>query len=336
MAGIGMPNTVLDYRNSFIERQHYPFKLYGGSMLKCAARAVILGPILAKRVKKFDAFIKQRIKLSQPYLSIDELNADAGAYTAFITGSDQVFSDDCAMFDPAYFLHFPGAKGKKYAYAASFGSNELRQDLQQAYFNRLCDYPFLSLREKAGAELAKKCLHLNYPVESHVDPVLLLDAGSWRHIAKKPKEKDYIFLYTMLPSDTIFRKASELGQKTGLPVLWANDKYYHIYRGISHRLAVSPDELLGYIADARYIVTNSFHGTAFSIIFEKKFIVEAAISKGSRIGNLLSLLGLDNRDYEQIDNDINWPIVQQSIERERKRTTEYFERIRSCGGPINA
>lgn len=332
----GMPNCVLDYRNSYIERQHHPFKLYRGSMVKCAARAVILGPILAKRVKKFDDFVKSYIKLSRPYMTIDELNADAKAYTAFITGSDQVFSDDCAMFDAAYFLHFPNAEGKKYSYAASFGSNKLREDLKQEYFSRLSAFPFLSLREEAGAKLAKEQLLLDFPLESHIDPVMLLDAGSWMRIAKKPPEKDYIFLYTMLPSDTIFRKANELGKKTGLPVLWADDKYYHVYRGISHRLAVAPDELLGYIAGARYVVTNSFHGTAFSILFERPFIMEAASAKGARIANLLSLLGLEGRDFTHDGAEINWEAARLRIESERRRTAEYLEKIRSRGGLAGA
>jgi len=333
---IGMPNIVLDYRNSFIERQHHPFTLYRGAMLKCAARAVILGPVLATRVKKFDAFVKTHIKLSRPYMSIDELNAEADAYTAFITGSDQVFSDDCAQFDAAYFLDFPQAADKKFSYAASFGSNKLKEDLKQEYFARLSGYPFLSLREEAGAKLAKEQLQLKFPVESHIDPVMLLEAGDWMRIAKKPPQQEYIFLYTMLPSDTIFNKASELGKQTGLPVLWADDKYYRVHRGIKHRLAVAPDELLGYIAGASYVVTNSFHGTAFALLFERRLIIEAASAKGSRVANLLALLGLESKDLQQAGAEIDWAATRRRLENERQRTAEYFAKIRGCGGLLGA
>ena len=321
MDGLGMENTVIDYRNPFIERQHHPYRLYPDSPLKCAARAAVLGPVLAKRVRKFDGFVSSYIKTSRPYLSIDQLNADAGAYTAFVTGSDQVFSADCAGFDRAYFLDFPGADGKKYSYAASFGRDDLPEE--EEYVRRLSGYPFLSLREASGAALVQNRLKTDVPAEPHIDPVLLFDGGFWTGIAKKPKEKDYIFLYTMLPSDTIPQKAAALGKETGLPVLWADDKYYKKRPGVSRRLAVSPDELLGYIAGARHVVTNSFHGTAFSILFEKKFTVETAHAKSSRVTALLSLLGIENPEGET-----DWGAVRARLETERARTAAYLDKIR--------
>ena len=322
MDGLGMENVVIDYRNPFIERQHHPYRLYPDSVLKCAARAAVLGPVLAKRVRKFDGFVRAHMRTSRPYLSIDHLNADAGTYTAFVTGSDQVFSADCAAFDRAYFLDFPGADGKKYAYAASFGRDDLPEEYRTEYIRRLSGYPFLSVREEAGAALVQNHLKLNVPAESHIDPVLLFDSGFWAEIAQKPKEKDYIFLYTMLPSDTIPQKAAALGKETGFPVLWADDKYYKKHPGISRRIAVSPDELLGYIAGARHVVTNSFHGTAFSILFEKKFTVETAHAKSSRVTALLALLGI-----EDTAGETDWDAVRARLEKERARTAGYLEKI---------
>ncbi|MDR0326441.1 MAG: polysaccharide pyruvyl transferase family protein [Oscillospiraceae bacterium] len=325
MDSLGLDNVVIDYRNAFIERQHHPYKLYPDSLLKCAARAAVLGPVLAKRVKKFDGFVRDHMKTSKPYMSIEQLSADAGGYAAFVTGSDQVFSVDCAKFDKAYFLDFPGAEGKRYSYAASIGRDDLPEGYVQEYARRLSGYPFLSLREEAGAALIKNQLKLDVSAESHIDPVMLFDGDFWRGIATKPKEKDYIFLYTMLPSDTILQTAAALGKQTGLPVLWADDKYYKRHPGVSHRLAISPDEMLGYIAGARYVVTNSFHGTAFSILFEKQFIAEAAHAKSSRITALLSLLGLGS---ECVDSEPDWDAVRERLETERQRTAAYLRKIK--------
>jgi len=324
--GLGMENAVVDYRNGFIERQHHPYTLYRGSVVKCAGRAVVLGPVLAKRVRKFDGFVEQYIKTSKPYQSLDQLNEDAGAYTAFITGSDQVFSVDCASFDPAYFLGFPGADGKKYSYAASVGKNDVPESFAAEFGKRLSSFPFLSLREEAAAALVRDKLKLGVPVESHIDPVLFYDGEFWKKLAKKPKEKGYVFLYTMLPSATIAQKAVELGKRLSLPVLWADDRYYKRVPGISRRLAVSPDELLGYIAGAEAVVTNSFHGTAFSVLFEKRFSAEAAHEKSSRVTALLSLLGLET---ENLGGETDWGAVREKLESERARAREYLLKVRN-------
>jgi hypothetical protein len=320
MNGLGIPNAVVDYRNAFIERQHHPFRLYRDSIIKCAARAAVLGFVLRERVKRFDAFVAANIKTSKPYAAAAELSAGAGGYAGFITGSDQVFSADCAAFDPVYFLAFPGAEGKRFSYAASFGGGELDGRLRDEYTARLAVFPFLSLRESGGAALVRGLLP-DMPAETHIDPVLLLPRGEWERLAVPPKEKDYVLLYTMLPSGAIHAKAAALGKQLGLPVLWPDDKYYQRRAGVKHRLAVGPGELLGYIAGARHVVTNSFHGTAFSLLFEKDFTVEAGHAKSSRLTSLLALLGVDNTEA------VDWPAVRAALERERARSASYLKRI---------
>ncbi|GHV05436.1 hypothetical protein FACS1894217_02300 [Clostridia bacterium] len=318
MYGLGMDNAVVDYRNGFIERQHHPFKYYReDGLAKYAGRAALLGGILAKRVRKFDEFVAKHIRTSQTYNNIYALERGSSRFDAFIAGSDQVFSHDCARFDPAYFLTF-APDFKKFSYAASVGDS-IPQKLAGEFEKRLQGFPFLSLREPYGTVDA----------EIHADPTLLLPREKWGTIAAPPREDGYVLLYTMRPSTTIFDYAEKLGREKGLKVIWLSDKYYQRHGKIEHKTAVSPDELLGWVQNASYVVTNSFHGTVFSVIFRRQFYSEAPQGKAKRITGLLNLLGLQARTAAPIDAPIDWQAVDERLEVERERSRQYLLKIKA-------
>ena len=169
-----------------------------------------------------------------------------------------------------------------------------------------------------------------------VDPTLLLDSQKWRQIAKKPKLKEkFILIYTVLPPKNLFDFARELAKKTGLKIFYLTASV-RIYNGIKKISGFSPEEFLGLFANAEYIFTTSFHGTAFSILFHKRFFVELDNGKrhNDRVDNLLSTLNLHDRNLSgkalaDYDHAVDWDSVDAKLEIEKQKSFKYLKSILS-------
>ena len=227
-------------------------------------------------------------------------------YDYYITGSDQVWNPRNNAYDPTYFLSFAPDEKKKISYAPSFGLKKLPESYKffcKPLVERLNE---VSIREKSGAELIKEICGLTTRVV--VDPTFLLDMEIWDKIAGpvNPKREGYIFCYYM-PGDKKVEKAiknisMKISIETGLKIVNAGKKVYgRIKWWENTRYDAGPDEFIRLIRDADCVITNSFHGTAFSIIFNKNFLVPVNLdlpkedALNSRIIDLLDLLGLQNR-----------------------------------------
>ena len=171
----------------------------------------------------------------------------------------------------------------------------------------------------------------------HIDPTLLLSADEWNDLLVLPKEKNYILLYTLGRGeyvDQTIKAAKDLSEKTGYPIIYINDALIGRKKGLKYKSFLSPGEFVGYFKSAKYVVTNSFHGTAFSVIFNKSFFVNTNIpyGKGVRIEDLLSLIDIKNRDIDNrsFSEQINWGSVNDVVNSERLRTKEYFCGLLGC------
>ncbi len=226
-------------------------------------------------------------------------------YDAFVTGSDVVWNTDHNFGSDLYYLGFTDKY--KFSYAASFGKGKLNAEDERMARQYLPELDAVSVREKSGAEIAAR--FTDKPVEIVVDPVLLLEKKTWLSLAEKPKTtKPYIFVYTTYLTDTVLAFLNQLREQTGLPTVWAAAsikdmlklKVFHYY---------SPEEWLGLLSGAEYIVTNSFHATAFSTIFHKNFFSfvpkDGKQGIGSRLYDYLGQFGLENRIYTDCPAEID-------------------------------
>ncbi len=169
-----------------------------------------------------------------------------------------------------------------------------------------------------------------------IDPTPQLKSEKWERVRKKGVEKKpYILVYTVLGQYHLFEEAKKFSEKTGLTIIYLNDMVLGREKGLSYRMAVSPEEFVGYFAEAKYVFTNSFHGTAFSIIYHKQFLVEieAVGRRNIRSEELLGMLDLSSRvlggNDADIDMPINWNDVDNKIQSERKKSFNYLKHI--CG-----
>ena len=163
-----------------------------------------------------------------------------------------------------------------------------------------------------------------------MDPVFLLEKEDFYAVMASPLEKKpYVLLYSVVSNEAASRAAEEFAKKRGLQLIEIRSGKK---LGAAHKLVcdIGPSEFLRYIADAAYVLTNSFHGTAFSILLEKNFLVIDNKARGSRITDLLQLVGLSGRltegDTHMFDEEIDYSAVKDKLSAEQARSQSFLLR----------
>ena len=291
-------------------------------------------PNYAKMYKKFDKYRKELLKETElEYGSLEELQKNIPEADVFCSGSDQIWGKiGTAEYDETYFLEF--AKNKKcISYASSFGKTELSDNLNKNLKNLLEKYSSILVREDSAKDILKNKGFNN--IEHVLDPTLLLDTKQWTDLANKTKikHKDYVLVYQLHDNKEFDNYAKQFAKRKNLKLLRLSPSLYHITRSGKLIYLPTPYEFLAYFNNADYILTDSFHATVFSIIFNKKFIdILPANKTGTRIESVLKLLGIDNRllknynDFETIDKKIIYNKVNQKLDEERKKSLELFKK----------
>ena len=214
-------------------------------------------------------------------------------YDAVIAGSDQIWNPDLTQKDMAYLLDFVPEDTVKISYAASFGTDRLDEKRAALYKKYLDSFDKLSVREQQGAYIIRKLC--GKAAEHTADPTFLLQKEDWERFMTAPPYQDYILLYMIKYSDRLFRTAQELAGKTGKQLVFISDSMKR-KKGVRYVRYAAPEEWTGLLYHAACVVTNPFHGTAFSIHFNKRMIVELAnqeVGKNARITGLLDKLAIE-------------------------------------------
>lgn len=257
---------------------------------------------LKTKKKKFKDFRNKYLKLSSKrYWTEDEFLEHETKYQTYLVGSDQVFNPNNKYFK-AYYLGFPKKNSKKIAYAPSFGIAEFNDDIALKIKSYIDDFDILSCREQQGADFLSQLV--GKEVKTVLDPVFLLPKEVWKRIAMPPKEREkFIFVYDLAGGEKLVEIANKIAINGKYRVICATSNIRKIYKNCEMLYDIGPCELLGYINDAEYVVTDSFHGTSMSLIFEKKLITYIAIpSKSSRITSIMTKLNIRNQVVTDIIN----------------------------------
>ena len=242
-------------------------------------------------------------------LEVAEWDADV-----FIIGSDQVWNSQHSNGkDPANYLSFVPLERKKISYAASFGINYVVSKYQNQVKNLLSKFQLLTVREKQGVSILESFGLKSFQV---VDPVFLFTKDEWSLIAKEPDAKeDYILVYDFGNNVLMKDFVCTYAKKYKLKIYSLNDFVPHRYADENINNA-GPEEFLGLIKNAKCFVSNSFHGTAFSILFEIPFFVfNRKDAVNSRMDSLLEIVGLQERiiynrnEFDKMNLKINFQEV---------------------------
>lgn len=290
-------------------------------------------PIILIINDKYGQFRKKFLEDTKAFKlkNIRECDSD---FDVFITGSDQVFNPSITRRDSTYFLDFVTNRKKCYSYAASFGRSDFNKEEKNWIAENLKQFAVVSVREETGGNIVSNLSKANPIV--HIDPTLLLKKNEWTEIAKYPKKESYVLLYTMAFNNKIVSYAANLAKqkKIKLYVIFTSIDLKNRIKTPGLAITPTPQEWLGLFLNADYVVTNSFHGLAFSVNFNKPFFVDLLTAKdapNSRLMNFLELTHLQNRlidnIQEEYDQPIAWDNVNNILEKERERSLEYLRKI---------
>jgi coenzyme F420-reducing hydrogenase beta subunit len=292
-----------------------------------------------QRDEKFDAFRAREFVFSRECGTASELFQMNGKYDGFICGSDQIWSPLC--FDERYFLDFVTDARKLIAYGPSIGvKNIANGDIAGKMKTLIGRFAHLSVREESGKEIIDKLGRKDS--ELVLDPALLLEKQEWDTLLDKypgsGPDGDYILCYFLGDNERHWRSVRKFAVHTGLPVkvipVFSKD-YCRPYEIMTK---AGPADFLRLVKTARYICTDSFHGTIFSIIYEKQFFIFARFAdhdpenQNTRIENLLRLVSMENRLVSgeksmltNMNEIIDFKPVKRRIAIEKEKSTEYLD-----------
>lgn len=323
---------IVDYKCKYLDAFYDPSLAFGNS-IKGRIKRFLAKTTLTQRNRVFAEFVKHNIPLSTRY---DENNINSAQnYDAYIAGSDMLWhwhtDSNGEHFDNTYFLDFVKGNSKKNSYAASFGTESIDSKYEEHYKSMLKDFNNISVREESGIGFIEKFTGKK-PL-CHVDPTLLFTMQEWRKIEKKPQKDSYILLYEVGSiSERMLSYAKKLANEKSKELIILLSEYDPIKsKGI---FGYSPQEFLGWFDNADYVITNSFHGTVFSILYHKQFLVEInSWIKNNRSSELMEKLNLSDRTLDlgtDIDFTIDWNMVDAKLNVLRDDTEKYLNKI-VCG-----
>lgn len=295
---MGHDVEVIDYRPQYLLT---PYNIFNKHrilsknpilVIKHCIREIFILAVRLKRYKAFNKFIVDRLKLSHPIIKHDIPDS----YDTYIMGSDQIWNPQMTQgFDPIYFGYFEFQKGpKKYiSYAASMETKLLDDKSTNFYLDALNNFDAISVRETRLAELLQP--FTTKKIETVLDPTLLVDRSIWNRIALQPSiKRKYVLVYQVRYNKNTLCIAHYIANQIDAIVIeiTAFPSMFSKYKLQSS----SPEEFLGLVSNAACVITTSFHGTAFSIIFNRPFYCLQLEDEGdTRAQSLLKSIGLCDR-----------------------------------------
>lgn len=288
--------------------------------------------MVARRRAPLDEFRHSRLSLTErSYYSAEELDANPPVADIYCTGSDQVWNSIWNNgFDRAFYLSFAPEGKRKIAYAASIGKAKLEDWEAEPMRKALSSYSCISVREQEAADLLESIgVHGAVPV---IDPTLMLNRDDWEEIADGwVSPEPYILVYQLNRNAEFDSYVQKVAKKTGLKVMRIAYGVHEKRSGENAVVCPSVGRFLSLFLGAEIVITDSFHGTAYSVNLGKKFV---AISPGrfnGRIANLLAMTGLEDhwlqsfKNFELAEASFNHGSVRNVLDSKRREATVFLD-----------
>lgn len=284
-------------------------------------------------------FSKERFKsLSPVYRGYDELCRASQKYDGVMVGSDQLWAPG-GITSNFYNLMFAPDKSIKISYATSFGVSKIEKKLRPVYSKFLSRMDYISVRENSGKDLVENLS--DKTAEVVVDPVLLLTKDDWDREIPNTKlyDQPYIFAYFLGKSAAYRNSVTEFAHKKGLRIVTTHhmDSYNKADENFGDIVSfdIGPAEFVNLIRNAEYVFTDSFHGSVFSVIYQKKFMVfdryknDSISSKNSRIDSFCENYMLESRRYSNdiyaVENEIDYTAVLKKVNEHRQLSLDFLD-----------
>lgn len=297
-----------------------------------------------ERMAAFESFIHTEFDpLVDEYHGYKDLCERAIKYDVVITGSDQLWSP-AALPTNFFNLMFVSSDRLKISLASSFGVKEIPWYQKRRTAQYLKRIEYISMRENRGSEIVKELIGRDVP--TILDPVFFLNKNEWleRIPNKKEISEPYVFAYFLGSTREYRIQVQKFAKAKGMKVVTLRHMDQYVEEdenfGDFAPYDVDPKRFLNLLRNAEYVCTDSFHGTAFSILNEKQFVVfnryaeNSSFSKNSRIDTLCVNFGLENRRYKEgmdladiVNKDIDYDSVGENYQKLKQITDDYLRNI---------
>lgn len=333
--GMGLCPEIVDYRRrAILPESAWEILRNPEYSALMKLKLILIQPSSRKARKIFDGFLNTNIKMSDRIYTQDEdfvqYPFDADIYC---TGSDQVWNTGWHNEIPApFFLSYAPEGKKRIAFSASFGKEKLDEWEKPGILEYLKKYSAISVREKSAVDIIN-ALDGGVKVEHVLDPTLTVEPEVWYKLSSQDRivKEKYILVYQLNNNKAFDRYAKQLAEKKKLKLIRLCTRYDQL-RKTGHGIVLPKvEEFLSLIRDAEYVVTDSFHGTAFCLTFHKRFVNIYPGLYSTRLESILELAGLKSRkledynDFSLIDKPIDYTAVDEIMKKERMHTMQFLE-----------
>ena len=336
---MGTPCEIIDYRLPHTTQTNRLYqKGRSPKTMLTNLHTALHHKTLARRNERFAAFVAEQMHCSQMrYETIGQLQENPPQYDLYISGSDQIWSPSIFVngrFDPAFFLAFAAA-GRKISYASSFGGAAVPAAMEDELEGYLASFDAVSARENQAKQVLEQAMEQEVPTV--LDPTLLLTGADWGEIAASPAvDGPYILCYFISDYSDLLPHLQAVQKETGYPIVQLAGMRRRVPGAKKIIFDAGPREFLGLFQNAAYVLTNSFHGTVFSLQFEKPFFTmvspkERSHPENSRIYHLLNLVGQTDRiiglqDTAPVGKKIDYETVKARLAKEREASLDFLRR----------
>lgn len=327
----GCDVTIINYVRENVRQENLLKTWSKGNPIK----ALIMYPTIQRWKTVFSKYCIEHLNLSNRIYTTEEdfktypLNADA-----YCTGSDQVWNSkwNRGIILPLYLSFVPKNKFK-FTYSASFGQSQLNKEEISATQEYIKQYRFISVREDTGKDIIENQYH--YPNAIHiVDPTIAMTPEFWRNYSSPRKiQDDYILIYNLNRSKEFDNYANQLSKKTGLKLVRLCTRYDQFYRCGKSILVPEIPDFISLIDNAKYVLTDSFHATAFSMNLNTEPICVYPKDFSSRIESFLSLTNslqrhvINYNDFDVINRKTNFDEVNRILDKERIKVNHFIDNV---------
>ncbi len=304
------------------------------------SKNILRNVVFFLRNEQFNSFWKKYYFLTEKcdHRNIKNLTKD---FDILVCGSDQIWNTRYTNGDSVFLLDFADEKQVCFSYASAIGQSHIHETDRELFKTHLTKFRAIGIRDYAVKNELSNLLQK--PVFSVCDPTLLLSKEQWDCLVEQSKYKNkngyillYILKYSFDPWPEINTLIESIRKKYNLPVIsiYSDRKQNFLY---SYKMlhGISVEDFICLIRNSSFVVTTSFHGTCFSIIYKKNFYtVISDITKDSRVYDLLKAIGLENRAIEKSNlknhikvSDIQWNEKDSICEKYINNSNEFLKRV---------
>ncbi len=333
---------IINYSPSTIEKHYTKFdgkksihKVVLKNLRTIISRSLQYNLLRARKLA-FQDFVNKNVNMSKiTYSTKNLLQKNIHKYDVVITGSDQVWNPKYAKDSmDVYFLAFENSNVKKVSYAASIGNADFNVEDRKNINYWLDDFSDISVRERKGYDQISKLV--NKDISINVDPTLLLSSKQWLNVADNSNSpipsKEYILVYGLEQNSDLIEIVNKLSEITKLKVVHFGKRSTY-NNELLKMYTQGPSSFIQAFNNAEYVITNSFHGTVFSVIFKKQFINIPHKDNNSRMDELLTYLNLKDRvvddivNIDRIFNEINYEEIDNLVDKRVKESNDYLDKV---------